>query len=378
VSPISDRAVSELELARAAVVRTDPARQRRDERGAQRRDGLIVLQRGEHQRGAIGQRVAQLEVVADVRALAGVRVGQAALVLVVLKRQRVVSGALRVEHRDPELADRTRLTELVVVLVERAVRRREHRLPGLRRLKRAEIHRAAQRAGGRAEAHTSTGEQVGVDRTQVDRRARRTERDPVERDRGLRLVVTAQRDRLRRVGIVRALRDVDAADRAEGVEQRVRDAAHRAVLIDVRRRHRHARAHGADDLQTAGVGVRARVGRRPSRRRLRRRGRERREVDVHVDLLLAEHLELGRRDAGVAALPDAHAVQAARNVGVLDDPALVGQRAGHRRTDQEHARVGERGRTVGSVHGDLNDPGRVRALRGGRFERAGGHGKSER
>jgi len=114
------RAVHELKFPGAAVVGADPARARRDELRAQRADGLIVLQRREHQRRAIGQAVAQLEEVADVGVLAAVRVRQPALVLVILERQRVVPGALGVQQRDSEFADRSGLADLEVVLVERA------------------------------------------------------------------------------------------------------------------------------------------------------------------------------------------------------------------------------------------------------------------
>ena len=216
--------------------------------------GLIVLQRGEHQRGAVGEAVAQLHEVADVRVLAAVRVVQAALVEVMLERERAVAGALRVQQRDAELADRAGLADLIVVAVEGAVGRRELRLPRLRGLQRAEVDGTAERAGLRAEAHAGAGEQVGVDRAQVRRRARRAERDAVERDRRLRLVVAAQRDRLRRVRIVRVLRDVDAADGRERVGERVGDAAHGAGVVDVCRHDGDARAHRADDLQPAGVG----------------------------------------------------------------------------------------------------------------------------
>src|SRR5581483_5102357 len=104
-----------------------------------------------------------LDVVADVRALAAVRIRQTAFVFEVLEGERTVPGALRGEHRDPELADRAGLAELVVVLVERPVRAGKHRLPGQRRLQRAKVHRAAEGAGLRAEADARSGEQIGVD-----------------------------------------------------------------------------------------------------------------------------------------------------------------------------------------------------------------------
>ena len=126
-----------------------------------------------------------------------------------------------------------------------------------------EVDAAAERTGARAEARARTGEEIGVDAAQIRRRAGRRERDAVERDRRLRFVVTVQRDRLRRIGIVRALRDVDAGQRVQRVGQRIGDAADRAVLIDVVRRHGDARDHAADDRRPAAVGL----GRRACRLR---------------------------------------------------------------------------------------------------------------
>ena len=356
------RAVHELELARVAVVGSDAARQRRDELRAQCGAGLIVLQRGEEQRRALAQTVAQLDEIADVRALAAVRIVESALVQIVLEGQRAVSGALGVQQRDPELAQRSGLTDLEVVLVEGPVRRRELRLPGLRGLERAEVDRAAQRSGLRAKVHTRAGEEVGVDRAQVRRGAWSAQRDPVERHRGLRLVATAQRDRLRRVGIVGVLRHVDAADRGQGVGERVGDAAHRARVVDVGGRHGDPRAHRADDLEAAGVGG-ARAGLRGGRLLHA-------QVDVDGDLLVAQDLERRRGDAGVAALAHPDAVDAARDVGVLHDPALGRERAGDRRADEKYPRVSQRNLRRRVLDRNLDDAGVTRALRARRNDRA--------
>ena len=203
------------------------------------------------------QAVAQFDERAGVRLLAGVRVDQAALIQVFLKRQRVVAAALRRQRRDPEVADRPRRADRPVVLIERSVGGGETILPRLRRLQRGEIHAAAERPGARAETRARSGEEVGVDPAQVRGRTRRGERDAVERHRGLRLVVTVQRDRLRRIRIVRTGRDVDAGQRVERVGERIGDAPHRAVLIDVVSRNGHARLHAPDDRHAA----RARIGR---------------------------------------------------------------------------------------------------------------------
>ena len=78
---------------------------------------------------------------------------------------------------------------------------------------------------------------------------------------------------------------------------------------------------------------------------------------------VSEQFERRRRARAIAGFVDANAVNAARDVGIFDDAAARRERACDTRSEQKDARIRKGRRTIGTLDGDLDDPGIFARLR---------------